>query len=162
METAETVVRDILQEILIQGSEQKIQGVDANTAIRYMNRFMFEIDAGLGITIGYTAVTSLSDPITIADGAINGLIYNTAMRLLSSYDITPNGQLSGNAQSGLNAMRKIARVPRRTRFQSTLPIGSGNERFNNFNNIHFFPESKDSILNEQNGHILLEDTTNES
>lgn len=160
METAESVVRDILQEILVQESEQNIEAVDSQTAIRYMNRFMFEIDAGLGISLGYTEVTSLADPITIAAGAINGLIYNTALRITSSYDIQPNAQLASSARSGLDAMRKIARVARRTVHPSTLPLGSGNEGFNDFEHAHFFPGEEVTILDEQNGNILLEDKTN--
>ncbi len=161
METAESVVRDILQEILVQGSEQAIQSVDSQTAIRYMNRYMSEIDAGLGISLGYTEVTSLADPITIADGAINGLIFNTAIRLLSSYDVQPNAQLRDSAKTGLSAMRKIARTPRVTILPSTLPLGSGNQGFNNFETRRFFPGQESSILDEQNGNILLEDSTND-
>lgn len=160
MATAESVVRRILQEILIQGSEQAIKAVDSQTAIEYMNSYMFEIDAGLGITIGYTEVTSLADTITVAPGAINGVIYNTALRLLSSYDIQPNAQLALSANSSLNAMRKIARSTRRTILPPTLPIGSGNEGHNTFNTRRFFPGEESKILNEQNGNILLEDTTN--
>lgn len=161
METADSVVSDILQEILVQSSEQAVQAVDGQTVIRYMNRFMSEIDAGLGISLGYTEVTSLADPITIADGAINGLIFNTALRLLSSYDVIPNAFLVTSAASGLKAMRKIARNPRVTAHPSTLPIGSGNEGFSNFNTTHFYPGEEPSILTEQNGNILLEDSTND-
>jgi hypothetical protein len=160
METGESVVRDILQEILVQGSEQAIQAVDSQTAIRYMNRFMTEISAR-GITLGYTSVTSLSDPITIPDGAINGLIYNTAIRLQSSYDITPNGQLGANARDGMNAMRHLAVTVTATAMPCTMPIGSGNEQDNTFSNQHFYDCPEDEILTEQNGNILLEDSTSE-
>ena len=160
METAASVVRDILQEILVQGSEQAIQAVDSETAIRYMNRFMSEI-AAKGISLGYTSVTSLADPVTIADGAINGLIYNVAIRLLSSYDITPNAQLGANARDGMDAMRHLAVTISPTSFPCTLPIGSGNEQENTFNNQHFYGCPADSILTEQNGNILLEDQTGE-
>lgn len=160
MEKASTVVRDILQEILVQNAEQAIQAVDSQTAIRYMNRYMAEIDAQ-GISLGYTSVSSLADNITIADGAINGLIYNTAIRLLSSYDIQPNAQLASSAKTGLRAMRKLAVTVTATSFPCTLPIGSGNERENTFDRDHFFPCPEDSVLTEQDGNILLEDSTGE-
>lgn len=158
METADTVVRSILQEILVQGSEQAIKGVDAQEAILYMNRWMAE-QAAMGISLGYTEVTSLTDPITIAGGAINGVVYNVALNLVSSYDITPNIRLVTSANNGLKAMRKIARVPQVTKHPSTLPVGSGNEHGFLFDHDHFFPGEPDSILTEQNGNILLEDNT---
>ena len=56
METASTVIKDALQEILVQAQEQPIQAVDSSTAIRYMNRFMANLDAK-GISLGYTVVS---------------------------------------------------------------------------------------------------------
>ncbi len=161
METGQSVVNDILQEILVQGSEQAIQAVDAQTAIRYMNRFMASLDAQ-GISLGYTEVTSLADPITIPAGAIEGLIFNTATRLLSSYDIQPNQFLIVNARDGLKAMRQLGVTIAPTQFPCTLPIGSGNEGDSTFNTDHFYGCPDDSILTEQNGNILLEDATGDS
>lgn len=152
---AETAVRAILQEILVQSSEQKIQGVDADVAILYMNITMSEL--AVTIPLGYTEVSSLADEITVPDGAIGGLIANTATRLLSQYDIIPNGQLARSAESGLNAMRILARKPIRTTRPSTLPIGSGNE--NTLNDRRFFPEKEESILDEQFNTILIESDT---
>ena len=158
METAQTVVSDILQEILVQGSEQAINAVDAQTAIRYMNRFMASLSAQ-GVSLGYTTVSSLSDSITIADGAIEGLIYNTALRLVSSYDVQPNQFLVANARDGLKAMRKLGVTITASSHPCTLPIGSGNEQENTYTNDHFYDCPDDSILTEQNGNILLEDAT---
>ena len=79
METAESIVNDALQEILVQASEAPIQTVDFNTAVRYMNRFMFALDAK-GISLGYTKVSKASDLITIPDGALEGLVFNLAVR----------------------------------------------------------------------------------
>lgn len=155
--TAESAVSSILQEILVQSSEQKIEAVDAITALDYMNLFMTEQDA-IGISIGYTEVDSLSDNITIPAGARGGLIFGTAVRLLSSYDVIPNAQLLINADLGLNAMRKLARKPRFTVLPDTLPIGSGNHSF--LTRRRFFPGEEASVLNESNGHVLLEDSTN--
>ena len=161
METGQSVVNDILQEILVQGSEQAIQAVDAQTAIRYMNRFMNAL-AAQGVSLGYTNITSLADPITIPDGAIEGLISNTAIRLLATYDITPNQFLVVNAREGLAAMRQLGVTIGASRFPGTLPIGSGNEYEGGFNTGKFYPDEQDSILTEQNGHILLEDSTGDS
>jgi hypothetical protein len=42
----------------------------------------------------------------------------------------------------------------------TLPIGSGNEQENTFNNQHFYACPSDEIATEQGGSILLESDTN--
>jgi hypothetical protein len=157
METAESVINDILQEILVQASEQPIDAVDFQFVLRYMNRYMSE----LAITnpLGYTNVTLPTDPITIPDGAINGLIYNVALNVVTSFDMNPGGMLVANADRGLKAIRKISRNLVSTKHPSTLPIGSGNEVWTN--DVHFYAGEGNTILTEQNGNILLEDTTNE-
>lgn len=157
METAESVINDILQEILVQASEQPIEAVDFQFVRRYMNRYMAE----LAITnpLGYTVVTLPTDLITIPDGAINGLIYNVALNVVASFDMTPGGMLIPNAERGLKTIRKISRNLVSTKHPSTLPIGSGNETWGN--DTHFYTGEQDSLLTEQNGSILLEDITNE-
>ncbi|MBL4622910.1 MAG: hypothetical protein JKY89_10970 [Immundisolibacteraceae bacterium] len=161
METAETVIKDVLQEILVQASEQDIQSVDFQTAKRYMNRMMASFAAS-GISLGYTKVINPTDPITIPDGAIEGLIFNLAMRLVTSYDIPVAGTLAVSAREGKNAMRKLSITVRPTSMPCTLPIGSGNEGENTFNNNHFYGCPESEVLTEQGGSILLEDGTHES
>lgn len=157
METAESVINDILQEILIQASEQPIEAVDFQFVRRYMNRYMSE----LAITnpLGYTNVTLPSDPITVPDGAINGLIFNTALRVVASFDIQPSASLVNNARESLSAIRKISRNLVSTKHPPTLPIGSGNECWGQTS--HFYPGERNSLLTEQNGSILMEDKNNE-
>ncbi len=125
METAQDVVSDILQEILVQANEQPIEAVDFHFVVRYMNRYLAEL--AITVPLGYTKVTSPTDLITIPDGAVNGLIFNTALRVLNSYDIDVGPTLYQNAATGLKAMRKTARIKAATKHPSTLPIGSGNE-----------------------------------
>jgi len=158
METAQTVVNDILQEILVQGSEQAIQAVDAQTCIRYMNRFMASL-AATGVSLGYTTVSSLADSITIPDGAIEGLVYNTAIRLCSSYDIQPNQFLQMNARESLKAMNLLGVTIGPSSYGDTTPIGSGNEGDYTYNDYHFYADNQDSILTEQDGGITLESGT---
>jgi hypothetical protein len=159
METAQSVIDDTMQEILVSASEQSLEAVDFATAMRYMNRMMATFDAE-GIALGYTQVTKASDAITIPLGAIEGLIFNLALRLTTSYDIQVAGTLAINAREGKQAMRKLSIFVRPTSFPCTLPIGSGNEQTNTFNNRKFYNCPEDEILTEQNDSILLEDATN--
>ena len=160
MELANTVIKDILQEILVQASEQQVEAVDSQTTIRYMNRWAAEMDV-MGISLGYTKITNPTDPVTIPDGALNGLIFNVALRLATSYDIPVQPTLAESANNGLKALRKIAVQIKPSRNPSTLPIGAGNENdAQDFNNFHFFPENPDVIAGEIGGSIQLESETN--
>ena len=118
---------------------------------------MFEL--AVTVPLGYTSVKNPTDLITIPDGAMNGLIYNVALNVVTSFDIAPGAMLPINAERGLKAMRKLSRNLISTKHPSTLPIGSGNECTTD--NSHFYGSEEITILTEQNGSILLEDTTNE-
>ena len=158
METAQSVIDDTLQEILVAASEQAIQSVDFANAMRYMNRMMATFDAE-GIALGYTQVTKASDAITIPLGAIEGLIFNLALRLTTSYDIPVAGTLAINARESKEAMRKLAVFIQPTAYPCTLPIGSGNEYDNTFNSSHFYHCPEDELTTEQGGSILLEEAS---
>ena len=157
METAQDVVNDILQEILVQANEQPIEAVDFQFVVRYMNRYMAQL--AIRAPIGYTKVTEPTDYITIPDAALEGLIFNVALKILNSYDIDVGPTLYQNAAEGLDTIYRISMAPVVVTHPSTLPIGSGNEcgAFTN----HFYPSQGNPALTEQNGNILLEDTTNE-
>ena len=155
-ETASEVVTDILQELIVQGAESPIDAPDSQVTMRYMNRYMAMLSAK-GIDLGYTKVTSLGDAITIADGAIMGLIKNVAISLATQYDVPVSGQLRADAMEGLSAMRKLGITYLPTSMPCTMPRGSGNEGNRGWNDDPFYPCPDDSILNETNGNILLED-----
>ena len=158
METAKSVIDDTMQEILVAASEQDIQAVDFATAVRYMNRMMSTFDAE-GISLGYTQVVNASDAITIPLGAIEGLIFNLALRLTTSYDIPVAGTLAINAKEGKAAMRNLSVFIQPTAYPCTLPIGSGNEYDNTFNSSHFYGCTEDELTTEQGGSILLEEAS---
>lgn len=135
METAQSVVNDILQELLIQGAEQAVRSVDFQTGIRYMNRFMAEQDA-LGVKLGWTNVSNAADAITIPAGAINGLIYNVALALATSYDADVNALLFEKAKDSLMTMEILGNPPPKSSYPSNMPIGSGNSYDNDTYNFY--------------------------
>lgn len=156
METASSVINDALQELIIQASEQAVQSVDFQTGIRYLNRMMASFDAQ-GISLGYTKVDNAADEITVPDGAIEGMIFNLALRLSTSYDIPVGPSLALNARDGLEAMRALSVEILPSSYPCTLPIGSGNE--GEAGDEHYYPCSADELLEEQGGAMLLEDET---
>ena len=163
MELASTVIKDILQEVQVQASEQPIQSTDSSTVIRYMNRFMSSL-AVRGVSIGYTKINNPSEGITIPDGALDGLIFGVAKRLLNQYDIPLTMELQLSAKEGLHAMYQLGVVGVPTQHASTMPIGSGNEGFGNGNGSNginpFYPGVDEEIAGtEDNKNIGLESET---
>ena len=154
METAQTVINDALQEILVQAIEQPLEQVDFAIARRYINRFMNEIAAD-GVTLGYTMVNSPNDPITIPYGAINGLIYNLALHLSTTYDVAVGPELAVKAANGLRIMTRIATQIVPSSYPDTLPIGSGNEYDSSYND-KFYTEPAPAVETESGGFIGLE------
>lgn len=159
METAQSVISDALQEILVLASEQPVQPTDFQTARRYLNRMMTSLDAQ-GISLGYTVITNPDDLVTVPDGALEGVIFNLAKRLLATYDLPLTAELDRNAREGMEAMRNIAVTVESSRMPCTMPIGSGNEDDYTYNDYHFYPCEDDEILTEQGGSILLESGDN--
>lgn len=124
-ETASTVIRDALQEILVQASEQPIEASEAQDAMRLLNRMMAAWEAE-GIDLSYTPVDSLNDAITVVDGAIDGIVLNLAVKLAPQYDRPVSMDLRLNARAAKDAINHIAVTLLDTPYPSTLPMGSGN------------------------------------
>jgi hypothetical protein len=135
-ETASTVIRDALQEILVQASEQPITASEGQDAMRLLNRMMAAWKSD-GLDLSYTDVDSLNDAITVADGAIDAIVLNLAIKLAPQYDRPVSQTLYTNAKNAMNAVRKIAVTITETEFPSTLPYGSGNESLGyNYSNFY--------------------------
>jgi hypothetical protein len=161
METANTVILDALQNIVVQASEASIEADEAQTAIRLMNRYMARLDAQ-GIDLGYTKVSNLADPITIPDGAIDGLISGLSLSLAPQYDVPITPALILQAKAGVQAMLALSFTVGQTSYGDTLPIGSGNEDDSTYRISHFYPDDPDNVLSEATGSIGLESETAEN
>ena len=157
METAKSVIDDSLQAILVQDSEQPIEQVDFQTSRRYLNRMMATTPYN---GLGFTQIINPDDLMTVPDAALEGIIFNLAVKMLATYDMPLTTELNMNAKDGLKEIRRITVNVLPTSMPCTLPIGSGNESENTFNNQHFYPCPDDEILTEQGGSILLESDTN--
>ena len=159
MATVAQVAKSSLQRILVQASEAPLEPDEYQDFIFSMNNYMAELDAQ-GIQLGYTVVTDLGDEVTIPTGALRGLIANMAIEVAPDYNGVISGGLQKAARDGFNTMRMLGQSMGKSRFPCTLPIGSGNEEENTFNNQHFYACPDDEVLTEQGGSILLESDTN--
>ena len=162
LDTAGDIIRDALMEITVLGAEAPVEPSDAQTAIRYLNRMMAAFDAG-GIDIGWTDVQNNGSPITARLGAIEGIVFNLALRLWTQYagGKPPPVELHQKAREGKAIMAKLAVRVGPSAFPSTLPMGSGNGAYGSCSK--FYPDVQDDILAETTGTIGLEvDTADET
>jgi len=157
-EKAGEVINDILLDLVVLGSDATMDPSETASTIRYINRWMTMQDA-LGLSLGFTKITSVNDDITIPDGAIMGLIKNVVLIMSKQFGavITPDAVAA--ARDGLEAMENLGIEVLGSSMPCTLPIGSGNE-WSGYNTQQFFqcPED-DSILTENGQNIQLEDDT---
>ena len=157
-ETANSVISDVLFALQVASPEQPLDPTQMQQAIRMLNRMMAGWDAN-GLSLGYTVVTVPTDVITVSDGAINGIIYNLAMRVAIPFDIEIPLTLPAEAREGLKEIRAIAVKVQPSSQPCTLPIGSGNQEDGVTWNNRFYPCPEDSVLTEGDGHITLEPDT---
>ena len=160
MATVAQVAKAALQKILVQASESALEPSEYQDFIFTMNNFMLDLDAG-GVSLGYTEVSNLGDTVTIPPGALQGLIYNTALLCAPEYDGEVTPTLMRIAHESLKTMRKLGRSIPTSSYPGTLSIGSGNEGNFNYRNSHFFNDQEAAILAETTGSIGLESSTNE-
>jgi len=140
-ETAQSIIKDALQSILVQASEQPIEADEFQTAIRYLNRMMAKRPYS---KLGFTPVVNPSDRITVDPSAIDGIIYNLGLALAPQYDISPSPLLVLEAREALRDIRKITVKVRPTQFPGTMPVGSGNrDRWGWYEDYHFYPNPLD-------------------
>lgn len=135
--TADYVVKKVLDSLVVGAAEASLPAVDAQNIIDYMNDYMFSIDA-LGIKLGYTEVTNISQVLTVSAGAIRGIIANVAMAVAQGYDVPISQGLAMQARAGMKAMIRLSTTSKltATAFPSTLPRGSGNQ--DNFDGSAFY------------------------
>lgn len=155
-EQAGEVINDILLELVVLGADADMDPSETASTMRYINRFMAMI-AAKGINLGFTTLTSVSDTITIADGAIIGLIKNVAKLVAPQYGAIITPEFNAAALDGLDAMRRLGTAIVPSQMPCTLPKGSGNDWDTNDNKFYTCPA--DEILTETDRTILLEDDT---
>lgn len=160
MATAAQVLKAALQRILVQASEAPLEPDEYEDAIFAMNNYMLALDAQ-GITLGYTVISNLGDPVTVPVGALRGLIANVAIEIAPDYDGIISPGLTKAASEGLESMRNLGVSIGASRNPSTLPIGSGNEDYggNGLGQSHFYDDLESEILAETTGAIGLETGT---
>jgi hypothetical protein len=152
MDTAEQVVSDALQEILVQADEQSIQATDMQAGIRYLNRMVNEW-AARGMPLGFTNITKVSDFVTVPDGALGAIVSNLAIRLAPQFDAAIPIELAAAARSGMDAVRDLTVTSSATQMPGTMPVGSGNEGFEQ-GFERFYPETNSETMEDEGNRVV--------
>ena len=128
MSTAEAILRQALQQILVQASEADLEPTELYDALMTMNGMMAEWEAR-GWNLGYTELDNIGSQVTIPPGSRQAVIHNLAIRLAPQYGGEVPPALIQSAREGLDAVSRLALRAINTPKPPTLPIGSGNERY---------------------------------
>jgi len=78
MAAASEIITDALGELFNSAGEQPVVAEEMSSGIRYLNRMMSAWSAS-GLALGFTTITSPSDTITVADGALDGIVCDTTL-----------------------------------------------------------------------------------
>ena len=156
METANSVITDAMQLLVVQASEAPIEADEAQTAIRHLNRMMYRFDAE-GISLGFNVIENLGDIVTVPIGALDGVVYNLAIAIAPHYEVPISIDIAKLAKDGKEAMRALSFRMGQTEFPSTLPVGSGNQGCRAGDDFKFFAGHGNNINTETNRNIIQED-----
>jgi len=157
-ETAGDLIKDSLTDLVVQASEQPLTSDETSTALRYLNRMMTRLD-GVGVKLGYTKVNSLSDTLTVPDGALDGMRSMLALLLAPQFDVPITPELREAYEDGEMALYSLGVTIGEQAYPSRLPYGSGNEGSYALETDHFYPDQQNIIRTEDNQFIQAEDNT---
>ena len=157
--TSEVVI-DALENIVVQADEAPIEQSEARSVIRALNDMMATW-AAKGIELGFTNVSDMADPITVAPGAILGIKLKLALVIAPKYEVNPSPSLIAAAKEAFDACIDLAVNMSESEYPSTLPRGSGNT-YPTVMDDAFYQDREDTILTETGGSIALEDDTEEA
>lgn len=155
--SANDIIVDALEDIIVQSSEAKIEQSEGNAAIRALNDLMTDW-AARGIELGFTIVSDLADIMTVPLGSIRGIKANLALELAPKYNVPITAELVRKAKEGYQACLDLAFEMSEMAYPPTLPQGSGND-YPDFSDSTFYPDQEGTILTETGGSIALEEGT---
>ncbi len=123
---ASQVIADALLELNVIRAGQTPNASQQAIMIRKLNEMMaqWEIE---GRHLGYKPVGTVTEVLTVPDGAIVGIRANLAVHAASSFGASVSAELAVAADTGLETIRKICaqEIPIETDLQSSTDTGSG-------------------------------------
>ena len=141
MATLREVVSDAMEEIGAKTAEISLTSDELQAGIRRCNDMLLEW-ADLGITPGYIEVLNGDDVLNIDRNAVGAVKYNLAIRCAPSFQKIVTQALVLNARETKAMLETSAIHIGPVAFPDTLPLGSGNECGDFYDDTRFFPQNK--------------------
>ena len=141
MATMIEIVEDALEEIGVKTAEISLTSDELQSGIRRVNDMLAEW-SDLGLTPGYIEVLNGVDTLNVDRNAISAIKYNLAIRLSPSYQKPITQALAMLASETKSALETSAVFIGDVAFPDTLPLGSGNECEDFYDETRFFPQNE--------------------
>lgn len=153
------IITDALEEIVVQADEAPIEPSEGRAAMRVLNDMMSSY-AARGVNLGYTAVYSTGDEVTVPLGAIRWMKVQLAIELAPKYDAAVSPTMAQKARDAYRAVLNLTIDNADMEYPPTLPQGSGND-YPDYSTSPFYSDQESTILTETGGSIALEEDTEE-
>jgi hypothetical protein len=136
MTTATELVTAALGKILVSSADTPLEANELQDGIAQLNRMM----AAWNLTLlAYVTVTSGSQVLSVPAYAEDAMVFGLAKRLADDYGVAMTQSFFDNVKQSKSDVLKQAIKFGRSPFPSTLPQGSGNNRY--LNDRVFYPPS---------------------
>lgn len=153
MTTALEIIEDAHTDLGVKPSEVDLTDSEKNTGKRYLNRIGVSLAAD-GIDLGFNKVDSVTETLTIPDWSEDLFISLLAIRLAPSFGIQIDPALAAAAKANMDIVEKRLLNNINPGFPSTLPVGSGNQVYND---TYYFPGLNENELQSGSGTGLDDD-----
>ena len=141
MATAREYIYRSLAKLGVKAAETTIEASELNDGIETLNDMMTELE-GSGILLGYVAVNSGDDEVTVPREVQGAIKANLAVRLASDYSRPVTAELAAEVKASTNnLLRSIVNLDN-VAYPSTLPTGSGNRCYEDEDDTFFEEQSR--------------------
>lgn len=139
MATGSEILTAALRKLGVTPSESPIEAYEEQDALELLNDMMEEFEES-GINFGFVRISNSADTVRIPRGTAGFIKVQLALRLAAEYDelqIPPT--LAAEAAGSLENVSRILLQNTSPGFPNTLPIGSGNQIYED-EHQRFFPD----------------------
>lgn len=141
MVTALKLCEGAAEEIDVKTAEAALEADDFQVILDRMNDMLLEW-ADSGLTPAFTEVIDGSDTVNIEPNARAAVKYALAIRCAPAFQKPISAGLVENARDSLQRLEASTAYIGPVAYPDTLPLGSGNECGDFFNDDRFFPVNK--------------------
>mgnify|MGYP003664930556 CR=1 FL=1 len=143
MTTMRLIVQDAFEEIGVKTAEIPLTNDELQSGIRRCNDMLTEWD-NIGIVTGYIEAINGDDNVNLPRYSMSAIKYNLAVRLSPSYQKVVSPALAAAASSSIDVLMASSTDLSNVAYPDTLPLGSGNDCGDFYNDSRFFPQNKTS------------------